>query len=126
MAPKGGHMDRRDQGSELVALASATAFVYRQVMGVLLDPADVNEWNHVMHEVARAVSSVVSIYGARTVDDQQKPLPTSALVGCGFERGATVLQTPGGLTYQKLAIQRKDMLFAVEVLKRTGVKFAGR
>jgi hypothetical protein len=38
-------MDRRDRNSELVALSTATVIVYRQVMGLPLEPADVKEMN---------------------------------------------------------------------------------
>jgi len=119
-------MDHRDRNSELVALSTATVIVYRQVMGLPLEPADVNEMNEIMHEVAHAISYAASIYAAKSEDDEQKPLPAGVVTGAAFERGATVLRTAEGLTYQQLAIRRDDMLLAAEVITRTGVKFSAR
>ena len=119
-------MGRRDRNSELVALSTSTVIVYRQVMVLPLETADVNEMNEIMHEVAHAISYAASIYAAKSEDDEQKPLPAAVVTGAAFERGASVLRTPEGLTYQKLAIRRDDMLLAAEVITRTGVKFSAR
>jgi hypothetical protein len=119
-------MDRKERDSELVALSTATVIVYRQVMGLPLEPSDVNEMNEVMHEVAHAISYAASIYAAKSEGDEQQPLPATVLTGAAFERGATILRTPEGLTYQKLAIRRDDMLLAANVITRTGVRFAAR
>jgi hypothetical protein len=116
-------VDRRDRNRELVALSAATVFVYRQVTGEPLDPADVDDMNHVMQEVAHAISYVADIYAATSEDERQKPLPHDALRGGSFERGATILRSAHGVAYRKLGIRRDDMRLAAEVLRRAGVKF---
>lgn len=115
-------MDRRQENGELVALSAAAAFVYRQVMGAAIPPGDVAQVNAILHDVAHAIANVAPVYGAKD-GDVPSPVPPLELMHGAFQRGATVLRTPQGSEYQGLSIQRAQMVVAVTILKRAGVKF---
>jgi hypothetical protein len=117
-------VDRSIQrGRELVALAVATAFVYKALMGRAIEPMEIRAANVLIHEVAHALSNVAPIYGMRTDDQTAKALSPLQLLEGTFERGATVLRTSTGIEYRQLSIRRDDMLLAVALLNRAGVKF---
>ena len=117
-------MDRNQQRTtELVAMTTAAAYVYRELMGKAIEPMTVAEGNAILHDVARAVSKVAAIYGAIHGRETPKPLSVWALMHGAFHRGATVLRTPEGVEYRRLAVRRDDMRLAIEVLKRAGARF---
>jgi hypothetical protein len=118
-------MDRRLQDRELVGLSTACAFVYREIMGTAIELMTVPQLNHVLHDVAHALSNVASVYGAISDTETAKPIPALALLHGRFERGATVLRTPEGIQYRQLSIQRGDMRAGVAILKHVGARFAG-
>jgi hypothetical protein len=108
---------------ELVALTVAAAHVYREIMGKAIEPMTVARANAILHDVARAISKVAPIYGAIHEREAQRPLSTSDLMHGAFHRGATVLRTPEGIEYRRLAVRRYDMRLAVVVLTRAGARF---
>lgn len=117
-------MDPHQQRTiELVALTVAAAHVYREIMGKAIEPMTVAEANAILHDVARAISKVAPIYGAIHEREAQRPLSTSDLIHGAFQRGATVLRTPEGIEYRRLAVRRDDMRLAVVVLTRAGARF---
>lgn len=118
-------MDRKHEDTELVPLSSATTFVYRQLMGAGIPPGDVAESNAILHDVARAIANVAPIYGARD-GEAPRPVPSLELMHGAFQRGASVLRTQQGVEYRSLFIQRGQMVAAVTILKRAGVKFKPR
>lgn len=116
-------MERIQRGRELVGLAVATAFVYKALMGRGIEPTEIRAANALLHDVAHALSNVATIYGTRTDEQPAMPLPPLHLLEGTFERGATVLRTSNGIVYRQLAIRRDDMILAVALLHRAGVKF---
>jgi hypothetical protein len=116
-------VDRIQRGRELVGLAVATAFVYKALMGRAIEPMEIRGANALLHDVAHALSNVATIYGTRTDGQTAKPLPPLHLIEGTFERGATVLRTSTGIEYRQLAIRHDDMILAVALLNRAGVKF---
>jgi hypothetical protein len=116
-------VDRVQRGRELVGLAAATAFVYKALMGHGIEPTEIRAANALLHDVAHALSNVATIYGTTTDEQTAKPLPPLHLIEGTFDRGATVLRTSTGIEYRQLAVRRDDMILAVALLNRAGVKF---
>ena len=114
-------VDRNQQRTtELVAMTTAAAYVYRELMGKAIEPMTVAEGNAILHDVARAVSKVAAIYGAIHERETPKPLP---LIGGAFHRGATVFRTSDGIEYRRLAVRRAELRLVIEVLKHAGARF---
>jgi hypothetical protein len=116
-------MDRRPQDSELVALSTVSALVYKAIMGVALERMEVSELNQILHGVAHALSNVAPIYGAISETATAKALPPGVLLHGAFERGATVFRTRTGIQYRQLSMQRGDMRSAIIILGHAGARF---
>jgi hypothetical protein len=110
-------------GEELVALSTAAAFVYKEIMGITIERMEVPQLNRILHDVARALSYVAPIYGAISATETAKPLPALALMHGAFTHGATVLRTSSGVEYRRLSIQRGHMRAAVTILRASAVRF---
>lgn len=113
----------RQHGQELVALSTAAAFVYKEIMGITIERMEVPQLNQILHDVAHALSNVAPIYGAISAKETAKPLPALALMHGAFTCGATVLRTSSGVEYRRLSIQRGHMRAAVTILRASAVRF---
>jgi hypothetical protein len=113
----------RQHRQELVALSTAAAFVYKEIMGITIERMEVPQLNQILHDVAHALSHVAPIYGAISATETAKPLPALTLMHGAFTRGATVLRTSSGVEYRRLSIQRGHMRAAVTILRASAVRF---
>ena len=116
-------MDRSQQnGVEFLALSTAAAVAYSQVMEAELHFKDVAEMNDILQSVATALSNVSPIYTLDEDAGTYKQLePVDLLFGI-FQRGATVLRTSYG-EFRDLSIRRADMRTAIAIFRRAGIKF---
>jgi hypothetical protein len=48
----------RQHGHELVALSTAAAFVYEEIMGLTIERMEVPQLDQILHDVAHALSNV--------------------------------------------------------------------
>jgi hypothetical protein len=112
------------EDSELIPFSNAAFRVYTQITGGFLSPLGGPVVNAVLHDVAQAIASVATIYGARTDTEPLKPLPALELKHGTFQRAATVVRTRNGIKYGRLYIRRGDATSAVTLLKRAGARFA--
>ena len=117
-------MQLTQEDSELIPFSNAAFRVYTQITGGFLSPLGGPVVNAVLHDVAQAIASVATIYGARTDTEPLKPLPALELKRGTFQRAATVVRTRNGIKYGRLYIRRGDATSAVTLLKRTGARFA--
>jgi hypothetical protein len=112
------------EDSELIPFSNAAFRVYTHITGGFLSPLGGPVVNAVLHDVAQAIASVATIYGARTDTEPLKPLPALELKHGTFQRAATVVRTRNGIKYGRLYIRRGDATSAVTLLKRAGARFA--
>lgn len=117
-------MQLTQEDSELIPFSNAAFRVYSQITGGFLSPLGGPVVNTVLHDVAQAIASVATIYGARTDTEPLKPLPALELKHGSFQRAATVVRTSNGIKYGRLYIRRGDVSSAVTILKRAGARFA--
>ena len=119
----GGPLDRFQQnGVEFLALSTAAAVAYSQVMERELHFNDVAEMNSILQSVANALSNVAPIYTLDAEAGTYKQLEPVDLLFGAFQRGATVLRTSYA-EYKGLSIRRADMRSAIAIFRRAGVKF---
>jgi hypothetical protein len=112
------------EDSELIPFSNAAFRVYTQITGGFLSPLGGPVVNAVLHDVAQAIASVATIYGARTDTEPLKPLPVLELKYGTFQRAATVVRTRNGIKYGRLYIRRGDATSAATLLKHAGARFA--
>lgn len=117
-------MQLTQEDSELIPFSNAAFRVYSQITGGFLSPLGGPVVNTVLHDVAQAIASVATIYGARTDTEPLKPLPALELKHGIFQRAATVVRTSNGIKYGRLYIRRGDVSSAVTLLKLAGARFA--
>jgi hypothetical protein len=63
----------RQHGQELVALSTAAAFVYEEIMGITIERMEVPQLDQILHDEAHALSHVAPIYGAISATEMAKP-----------------------------------------------------
>jgi hypothetical protein len=108
---------------EHVGLPTACAIVYAAVTGAPPDPRRPEDMQAVLNEVARAMAYVVRIYAADSVHGVPRAIGGFDALRGQFIRGAHGFQRPDGERLERLTVQRRDMLRAMEVLRSAGVKF---
>lgn len=117
-------MQLTQEDRELIPFSNAAFRVYTQITGGFLSPLGGPVVSAVLHDVAQAIASVATIYGARTDTEPLKPLPALELKHGTFQRAATVIRTSNGIKHGRLYIRRGDVRSAVTILKRAGAHFA--
>jgi hypothetical protein len=117
-------MELTEEDRELIPFSNATFRVYSQITGALLSALGGPVVDAVLHEVARALANIATIYGARTDTEPLKQLPVLALKHGTFLRAAQVARTSQGIEYGRLYIRRGDVRSAVTLLKNAGARFA--
>ncbi|MGQ0547654.1 MAG: hypothetical protein ACT4P3_20385 [Betaproteobacteria bacterium] len=106
-------------GAEHLALATAAAVVYQQIMG---SAANGDKAEEALDRVAGAIANVAPIYTADRPSGAPRQLAPIELIHRRFELGAALLRTSFGLEYRNLSI-RADMRSAVAILKGARVSF---
>jgi hypothetical protein len=117
-------MELKEEDRELIPFSNATFRVYTQVTGAFLSPLGGPVVDAVLHEVARAIANVATIYGARTDTEPLKQLPALELRHGTFLRAAQVVRTSQAIEYGRLYIRRGDVRSTVTMLKNAGARFA--
>lgn len=117
-------MELTEEDRELIPFSNATFRVYAQVTGASLSPLGGPVVDAVLHEVARAIANVATIYGAKTDTEPLKQLPALELKQGTFLRAAKGVRTSQGIEYRRLYIRRGDVRSAVTMLKDAGAPFA--
>jgi hypothetical protein len=110
-------MDRLDRTGQHIALPTAAALVYFEITGKQLDGTMEPQTRDILCDVAHALSVLAPIYGPDGSSERLSEITPAALIGAIFQRGAHVLLMKDGTELRSLAIQRKDLLAAVQVLK---------
>lgn len=113
-----------NSSGEHIALSTAAAVVYHQLIGANAGSAD--DVMEVLDRVAAAIANVAPIYTSDRPSGTPRQLAPIELIHCRFERGATVLKTSFGLEYTNLSIRRGDMRAAIAILKGARVDFRRR
>ncbi|MGH8741053.1 MAG: hypothetical protein ACREUN_09095 [Burkholderiales bacterium] len=112
-------------GDQHLALSTAAAVVYHQVMGTL-STGTADDVIEVLDLVAGAIANVAPIYTSDRPTGTPRQLAPIELIHCRFERGATVLKTSFGPEYTNLSIRRDDMRTAIAILRGARVDFRRR
>lgn len=113
----------KGSGEQHLALSTAAAVVYHQIMGAAAPPEHVSE---ALDRVAGAIANVAPIWTAERPSGTPRPLAPIELIHCRFERGATLLKTSFGSEYGNLTIRRDDMRSAITILRGARVDFGRR
>lgn len=113
-------------GDQHLALSTAAAVVYHQVMGTTSATESADDVIEVLDRVAGAIANVAPIYTSDRPSGTPRQLAPIELIHCRFELGATVLKTSFGLEYRNLSIRREDMRTAIAILKGARVDFRKR
>jgi hypothetical protein len=121
--PGEGVERNRQLDTEFVSLSNASYFVYHKLMGMDVYFRNLEEFNSVLAEVARALANVAPIYSQEPESGTYRQLDAVDLLFGVFQRGASVLRTSYA-DYAHLAIRRKDMTAAVPILRGAGIRFA--
>lgn len=79
-----------------------------------------------LHEVARAVSSVVPIYAEHGDSRMPMAIPPTDLADGSFSGGAHQFIAKSGRQFHGLTLQRGDMMAAITVLKAANITFGPR
>ena len=110
-------------GEPQVALPTAAAVVYQQVMGTPVPAAAAADTAAILDRVAGAIANVAPIYTADRPSGTPRQLAPIELIHCRFEGGAALLKTSFGIEYGALSIRREDMHAAIAILKGARVRF---
>ena len=110
-------------GDPQVALSTAAAVVYQQVMGVPVPAGSAADAAVILDRVAGAIANVAPIYTADRPSGTPRQLAPIELIHCRFVGGAARLRTSFGLEYGALSIRREDMRSAIAILKGARVRF---
>ncbi len=116
-------MDQGKGSGDHIALSTAAAVVYHQVMGTTAEIAYADDIVEILDRVAGAIANVAPIYTADRPSGSPRQLAPIELIHCRFERGATVLKTSFGLEYGNLSIRRDDMRTALAILRGARISF---
>ncbi len=119
-------MQQATSSGEHIALSTAAAVVYHQLIGATADAGSADDVMEVLDRVAGAIANVAPIYTSDRPSGTPRQLAPIELIHCRFERGATVLKTSFGLEYTNLSIRRGDMRAAIAILKGARVDFRRR
>lgn len=116
-------MERHDPHAvEFLALATAAAVTYHQVMDKPLLVDGVAELNAALQDIAAALSNVAPIYWTDPDSGSCKQLEQVDLLFGVFLRGATLFKTPRA-EFRNLSIRRGDMRSAIAIFRGAGLKF---
>jgi hypothetical protein len=113
----------RSNGDQHLALSTAAAVVYHQVMGAAAAAGSADDVLDVLDRVAGAIANVATIYTSDRPSGTPRQLAPIELIHCRFERGATALKTSFGLEYHNLSIRRDDMRTAIAILRGARISF---
>jgi len=115
-------MDRASRDRQRVPLEVAAAVVFFRVTGLQVegrrDPAMLKS----LDAVARALANIMPIY-AEEPPDRPKELSAFELLEGKFERGARIFRMRDGRELEGLAVERRDMLAGIAVLRAAGIRF---
>ncbi len=118
-------MERSQDTFDFLPVSLAALLVYREIMGQRLGDIEDPDNSAVLNDVARALSNVAIIYASNSGPGAFKPVEPIEMIYGAFEHGATVLRTPQG-KYENPAVRRSDMVAAIEIFRRAGLKFEQR
>lgn len=119
-------MDQGKGSGDHIALSTAAAVVYHQVMGTTAEIAYADDIVEILDRVAGAIANVAPIYTADRPSGSPRQLAPIELIHCRFANGATLLRTSFGIEYRDLSIRRDDMRAAIAILKGARVDFGRR
>lgn len=114
---------KKGSGEPQVALSTAAAVVYQQVMGAAVPAGSAEQAAAILDHVAGAIANVAPIYTADRPTGTPRQLAPIELIHCRFRGGAARVQTSFGLEYGALSIRREDMRSAIAILKGARVRF---
>ena len=117
-------MELTEEDRELIPFSNATFRVYSPITGAFLSPLGGPVVDAVLHDVARAIANIATIYGARTGTEPLKQLSALELKHGTFLHAAPIARTSGGMEYGRLYIRRGDVRSAVTMLQNAGARFA--
>lgn len=117
----------RDNSRELehVGLATACAEIYGQVAGAIPDPRASPDMQAILNQVAHVVANLATIYVSDAGAESQRALAPPDLIGGTFVRGAQAFRTRQGNELTGLTLQRREMAYAISILKSADVIFHG-
>ena len=120
-------MDRsRQRERQHVGLPTACALIYAQLTGSTPDPAAPSGMQALLDDVARALSSVVTIYAEVADSTTPVAIPSTEPVDGSFAGGAHQFNAKSGTRLRGLTVQRGDMMAAITVFKAAGITFRHR
>jgi hypothetical protein len=114
-------MDRASRDRQRVPLSVAAAVVLFRVTGEQVDGRRDARTVSNLNAVARALARVAPIYAAEP-DNRSRQLGPLDLLRGDFDRGARVFRTFDGRELGALAIERRDMVVAINVLQATRIR----
>ncbi len=117
----------RDTSYELqhVGLATACEEIYAKITGRMPSPREPGEMERVLNEVAQMVSNLVTIYTTVAESSPPRALTPVELLGGAFIRGAQAFKTKQGTELLGLTIQRREMKYAISLVKSAQTVFRG-
>jgi len=111
-------MDRASRDRQRVSLSVATSVAFFHLTGAQVDGRRDPETRKRLDRVARALANAAPIYAG----DPPEALSANDLLDGEFHGGAQVFRTRDGREFNALAIERRDMLAAIEVLKAARIR----
>ena len=116
-----------DQGNtqdlQHVALATACGEIYAKITGDAPDPRKPEEMQALLNGVAQVVSNLATIYVQDTAAQTPRALAPTELIGGTFVRGAQAFAPRQGGELRGLTLQRREMTYAISILKSAQVAF---
>ena len=106
-----------------VGLATACAEIYAKVAGEHSSPPGLEEMQALLNGVAQVISNLATIYVQDAAAQVPRALAPSELIGGTFVRGAQAFATKQGGELRGLTLQRREMTYAISMLKSAQVAF---